>query len=458
MEWLMNRGAPPAMRVMAACCVFAMLQLDPGGLLMRGDLVRPAVASDLGAKKLLVLVVPPDRKRKADAVDLERLMIRFAGRLDGVKPLTLSPTAGAEEGSLAATRIEDAFRALTLRMPKRAAQQLAAATKLLTKEPAAGDTRLWARYYKASSLTALAMNQLIKARDLLIKSLVLFPAQTDAEYNAYGTTARQLFKTVQRAAGALPTGDLRFGGKSKGAEVWLDGVYKGRVPTTLSDIPVGEHRVTLRMAGRTAQRQMVAVVADKDAKVNADLQPATFGHHLSQGRAVLRANFKQQSVIEDRVRELRTELGADAALVVRARFNRKDTVLAGYYLGADGAVEKVEIKIAKDLDYLDNLAAFVAGTAKVKLLPDASGKPLDPRKSVVVKGPGAAGGIGPGGQPLPAKPEEVPITKKWWFWASVGGGALLVGGIIALAVTSEDPPAALDTGSLRFRIHKASGN
>ena len=460
----MNKRPSMTMRVMATCCVVAMLQLEVGAVMTHGGLVKSAFAQSVGTNTMAVLVVPPNRRKRSDAFELERLMSRFVTRLDRVVAFELSPTAGHEEEIKATELVEEALRALLLRTPKRAGERLAAAGKLLTKEPAAGNTRLWARYYKAQALAALAANKLVQARDLLVKSVVLYPKQGDAEYVAYGATSRQLFKTVLQTVSTLPSGDLRFTGRSKGAEVWVDDKYRGRVPTIISDIKAGEHRVALRLSGRTAMRLMVNVEGGKVAKVKADLQPAPFSHDLSQGRAVLLANFNQPSVIEDRIRELRNEIGTDMILVVRARFGRSNTSLKGYFLDADGTVKKVKTKINKDEHYLDNLGKFLSTSAGTKLLADPAAKPLDQRKSVVIAAKttttkAASQYIDPNAKLFDdGEEKEAPLTSKWWFWASVGGGAALLGGLAYLATSGEESGVGVATGTVSLNLHKTSGN
>ncbi len=452
-----------AMRIVAAVCAVLMLQLNLTGVMFGGSLVPTVEAANgIGTNTMAVLVVPPNRRKRADASDLERLMSRFVLRLGRVVAFQLSPTAGEEEEERATELVEEALRALLLRTPKRAGERLIAAKALLDKEPAAGNTRLWARYFKAQALGQLARNKLVEARDLLVKSVVLYPKQTDAEYIAYGSTSRQLFKTVLQTVSALEAGDLRISGH-KGAEVWVDGIYRGRAPAMVSDLKAGEHRVMLRQSGKRAFRQMVVIKAGRVAKPSAKLVAAPFSHDLSQGRAVLLANFNQPSVIEDRIRELRNEIGSDMILVVRAQFQRSATALKGYFLDADGTVKKVKTRIKKDDKYLDNLGKFISKSAGTKLLEDPNARPLDQRKSVVVAAKtttsaAASAYIDPNA-PLfeEQKEDESPITSKWWFWGAVGGGVLLIGGLAALATAGEETGAAVATGTVTININKTGG-
>ena len=219
------------MRITAAVCAVAIFQLEIGAVMLQGELFKQVHAQGIGTNTMTVLVVPPNRRKAEDASELERLMSRFVPRLERIVAFQLSPTAGGEGERKAMEYVEEALRALLLRTPKRARERLIAAKALLDKEPAIGNTRLWARYYKAQALAALARNKLVEARDLLVKSVVLYPAQTDAEYIAYGTTSRQLFKTVVQTVSGTQAGDLRITGRNtRNAEVWVDGTYKGLPP------------------------------------------------------------------------------------------------------------------------------------------------------------------------------------------------------------------------------------
>jgi hypothetical protein len=451
-------------RLTATLCVIALFQLEIGALMIQGDLIQAAHAQGIGTNTMAVLIVPPNRRKQVQASELERLMSRFVLRLERVVGFQLSPSAGAEEERRATELVEEALRALLLRTPKRARERLVAAKALLDKAPTAGNTRLWARFYKAQSLAALAANKLVNARDLLVKSVTLYPAQTDAEYIAYGATSRQLFKTVVQTVDSLQVGDLRVTGRAtKGAEVWVDGVYKGRAPTMVADLKQGEHRLAIRLTGKQAVRQMIDVKASAVTKVKPKLVASPFAHDLQQGRAVLLANFNQPSVIEDRIRELRNEIGTDMILVVRARFQRDATALKGYFLDADGTVKKVKAEIKKDENYLDNLGSFVSTSAGTKLLSDPTARPLDQRKSVVVASKTRTSGttsayIDPNA-PLfeEDKKDEDRLTAKWWFWAAVGGGAVLLGGLGYLAASGEEIKSVGATGTLDINIHKTTG-
>lgn len=452
------------MRVTAAVCAIALFQLEIGAVMSQGDLIATAHAQGIGTNTMAVLVVPPNRRKAEEAFELERLMSRFVLRLERVVAFQLSPTDGIEAEQRAGELVEEALRALLLRTPKRARERLVAANALFEKAPAAGDTRLWARYYKAQALAALASNKLVEARDLLVKSVVLYPAQTDAEYIAYGSTSRQLFKTVGQTVQSMQVGDLRIAGRpSKGAEVWVDGVYKGRAPTIVSDLKQGEHRVAIRHSGQVAIRQMVDIKSSQVTKLQPKLEAAPFSHDLVQGRAVLLANFNQPSVIEDRIRELRNEIGTDMILVVRARFQRNATALKGYFLDADGTVKKVKTEISKDENYLENLGKFVSESAATKLLADPSARPLDQRKSVVVaakrRTSTAADAYIDPNAPLfdEDKKDEEKLTGKWWFWAAVGGGAVLLGGLAYIATSGPEEGPAIATGTLSLNLHKTSG-
>ena len=452
-------------RAVALICAIAVFHLELSGAIWQGQWIAQAQAQGIGTNTMAVLVVPPNRRKADEASELERLMSSFVVRLERVVAFQLSPTAGVEEEQKATELVEEALRALLLRTPKRARERLVAAKALLDKEPAAGNTRLWARYYKAEALAALARNKLVEARDLLVKSVVLYPSQTDAEYIAYGATSRQLFKTVVQTVESLQTGDLRIMGRdAKDAEVWVDGKYRGRAPTIISDLKQGEHRVAVRLSGKEALRLMVQITANQVAKLQPKLSPAPFEHDLEQGRAVLLANFNQPSVIEDRIRELRNEIGTDMILVVRARLQRNATALKGYFLDADGTVKKVKATVAKDDKYLDNLGEFISKSAATKLLADPNARPLDQRKSVVVaakrRTSTAADQYIDPNAPLfeEDKKDGEKLTGKWWFWAAVGGGALLLGGLAFIATSGPEEGPAVATGTLKINVNQTGGN
>ena len=337
-----------------------------------------------------------------------------------------------------------------------------AARAALNKYPDTGDVRLYARFFKAVGLVALAQQHLIPARNALLKSVVLFPRQTEEEYVAYGALARDLFRTVVNTYNNAPASDLAISGKPAGTHVWVDGRYQGIAPLKVADLKVGDHRVTLRRSGLSAQRHFISVPPNKAAKLKFALKPCNFQQDLYQGRSVLAANFNQPTVIEDRIRELRNQLGTDQMLVIRAAFSRKHTELTGYFLAADGEFKAVETKIAMDADYLGNMSAFMAESAGTKMRPDPNKTPLDQRKSVVVS-TGSATTSATQATTDPNAPLfedsrdlEAPITSKWWFWTGVGTGVALLAGGVYLLSQDEATVAQGATGNLQVKLSRVS--
>jgi hypothetical protein len=416
------------------------------------------------ANSMTVLVVPAKAKEADQAAALERVLARAAGRLELTRAFELSPVDGAADEPKVAELVEQALRALLLRTPKRASERLAAAKAVLDAKPMVGDVRLHARFAKALGLVALQAGQLIPAREQFTRSVLLYSKQSEAEYVAYGAVAAELFKAVQAAVAALPSGDLVVGKRAEGAEVWVDGVYRGVAPMRVEDLPQGEHRLALRRAGWNADRRFVAVQGGKQTEVDVELGGASFRDDLANGRQVVAANFGQPSVVEDRIRELRNQIGVDQILVVRAVFGAKETKLSGYFLGSDGVFKRVKGALVKDENYLERAARFVAEAAAAPLLPDPELAPLDQRKSVVVaaqtKTSAAASAYIDPNAPLfqEKKDQEEALTSKWWFWTAIGGGAAVIG-VVGFLLASDSADAAQGaTGTVRLNLNKASGN
>ncbi len=421
-----------------------------------------AEAQTAANSTLAILCVPTNKKSTDEAEGIERLLFEASRRLDTVRPFDLSPQPAQDQAAKAAENIEDALRALLLRTPKRAQERLAATDAALTEAPNAGDERLLARYYKATGLAHLANNDLVKARDAMAKSVVLFPNQTVDEYSAYGASAREMFETVKQLVTNLGTGDLKVVSKGGRGEVFVDGAYRGTGTAVLEDVAAGPHRITVRTPGQTAERKTVEVATGKVMTVEFDLKAAPFAQELDGGRKVLMDNFTQPALVEDRIRELRNQLGADQMLVLRPKLAKKTTELNGFFLGADGVFKTVKVTIDKDEKYLDKLADFVATTAGSKLVADPTTAPLDARQSVVTQNKAGAATdaatayIDPNA-PLfeDEKKEDRPITKEWWFWTAVVGGAALLGGGIYL-LTRGKAGDTTPTGTLQFNLNTST--
>lgn len=408
---------------------------------------------------LAVLVVPLAKKSGDDAEALERMLSEASARLDTVRTFELSPLVGIEAEEQAAVAVEDALRALLLRTPKRAQERLQVAVAKLKDAPMAGDERLYARLFKAQALALLAVGELIPARDTLVKSLVLMPGQTEEEYSAYGSQAKELYTQVSSSVNSGAKADIKVAVRGGKADIWIDGIWRGAGTAQASGLPAGSHRITVKLGGMVAERRFVEVAAGKPGSAEFDLKPATFGPDLEQGRAVLAANFKQPSVVEDRMRELRNQLGADQMLVVRpASDGKKATTLTGYFLGADGVFRKVDQAIDKDEKYFDRLGNFVAELTGAKLGADVSTLPLDLRQSVVTQGAGRKAGteqIDPNA-PLfdDDKEKKKAITSQWWFWTAVAGGAALIGGGLYFLTSGEDTGSTEAVGKVQVNLNK----
>jgi hypothetical protein len=461
----------PARRRVAGLVLAAMAGVSLGQLQPVADgpvgvrLVLPeALAQSSINATLAVLVIPAQRKNADDAEALERLLGESVGRLDTVRTFDLSPVADTENAGKVADSIEDALRALLLRTPKRAGERVLAAEAMLATAPAAADDRQYARLFKAKGLIALSAGDLVQARDWLVKSLILMPNQQLAEYASYGSTAKELFESAKGAVDKLPVADLRVTTRGAKADIYVDGAWKGAGQVTASDLRVGRHLVTVRSPGMVGERQFVDVVAGKPAVVDFDLKPAAFGPDLEAGRNVLIANYKQPSVVEDRARELRNQLGADTMIIVRPNFSKKATELDGWFLGADGSFKKLTATIDKDERYLDKLGEFLATASGAKLGPATDRVALDLRQSVVVSG-GSKARTGGEAYIDPNAPlfedgtaKEEPLTRKWWFWTAVAGGAALIGGGLYLLASGQAQEAQGATGTLSFKLNQAQGN
>ncbi len=426
----------------------------------QGQWIAQAHAQAAANSTLAILCVPTNKKTADEAEGIERLLFEASRRLDTVRPFDLSPQPAQDQAVKAAENVEEALRALLLRTPKRAQERLTATEVALTEAPNAGDERLLARYFKAQGLAFLANNDLVKARDAIAKSMVLYPNQTIDEYSSYGASAREMFETVKQLITNLGTGDLKVVSKGGRGDVFVDGAYRGTGVAVLEDIAAGPHRITVRAPGQAAERKTVDVATGKVVTAEFDLKAAPFAQELDGGRKVLMDNFTQPALVEDRIRELRNQLGADQMLVLRPKLAKKTTELNGFFLGADGKFSTVKIIVDKDEKYLDKIAEFVAGTVGSKLVADPTLAALDSRQSVVTqnKSAGAATDaasayIDPNA-PLfeDEKNVDKPITKEWWFWTAVVGGAALLGGGIYLLTkgSAGNPPA---TGTLNFNLN-----
>lgn len=416
---------------------------------------------------LAVIVVAPQKKTGDDAEAVERLLAEGVARLDTVRLFPLSPIANVEGAGLdietaVADLIEDALRALLLRTPKRAQERIGAAVAKLKDNPMAGDERMFARLYKAQGLALLATGELVAARDALVKSVAMVPTQKEEEYAGYGGQAKELFATVSSLVTKGATGDLKVNVKGGKADIWIDGQWRGSGSAVANSMPIGTHRVTVRQSGMFGERRFVDVAAGKPAVAEFDLKQAPFGPDLEQGRAVLATNFKQPSVVEDRMRELRNQLGADQMLVVRQTTDKKGTKMEGYFLGADGTFRKAEGAADKDAGYFDHFGEFVAEVAGAKLGADPASAPLDLRQSAVVTTGVRKAGEGTADSNAPLfgddddKKKKKSVLTEWWFWTAVAAGAGILGVGLYKLTSGGNEAAAGAVGTVKVNLFKGA--
>jgi hypothetical protein len=158
---------------------------------------------------------------------------------DAVQPLSASKGTPAVERERAEQARVDTPR------PQKAAQNTTVAVPApsVHATPASGR---FARVAASRRTAAVTPTPRVKGRD---------PRPADTRSSAVGT--------------------LQVGSEPSGAEVFVNGVPKGRTPLTLRGLPPGSRVVRLDMPGYARWSWSVAVVANKRTPLTVKLQPAT---------------------------------------------------------------------------------------------------------------------------------------------------------------------------------------
>ncbi len=96
---------------------------------------------------------------------------------------------------------------------------------------------------------------------------------TSGTYSAYSGQTTEVYAAL--SPNPPSTGTLAVTSSPSGADVYVDGNYRGYAPMTVGNLNVGSHTVELRLAGYSVYRSNIQIYAGQTTKVNAQLSRAT---------------------------------------------------------------------------------------------------------------------------------------------------------------------------------------
>ncbi len=307
--------------------------------------------------------------------------------------------------------LQEGVSALDARQPRRAMRLLTRALKAMRShlqqvpKSALAETEL---HLAAAELAAhrrrQAARRLVALRVWRARALPKLRSRTPRGWEA-------LLRLTQRIHAALSSGSLRVTSMPSGAATFVDGRRTGATPVVISNLTLGTHYVTVRLAGF---RKVVlpARVGAREQTLAVSLRRAEEAHELLTMLGDMRPEIGRKQVLFPATL---SELGLAQALLVLVEKRPAGLSLKGHLYDVDsGALRgSASAKTSRPPREPQLLALGIWRTTRLT-------KPPKP----VARGPS--------------------FYKRWWFWALVGSAAA-TGVIVSLVATSSTDTVPTDS-------------
>lgn len=206
------------------------------------------------------------------------------------------------------------------------------------------------------------------------------------------------------------TGTLRVETMPSGATVIVDGVVRGASPLEIGGLADGRHSLVIDRLGSKTAGALASVNGGTTSALELDLEPLPGASVLSQWTA-RDATEAKRAIAAGR------DLGVDRLALLRLDGLRRE--VEGWWVDAAGdrAIARVvKTKVGEDAEVsADAILAAIAGAEEAQRRAVAS--PV-----AAVEGDGTD------------------LVDRWWFWALVGGSALIAATAVTIAVVPRDGP------------------
>jgi hypothetical protein len=430
-------------------------------------LAVPVVGSADEGRTVGCFVFPAGPRQQQASVVMSSIIRAQMRSLVGVQVVTGAP-AGNGEAAIEATRLtNEGFTALNTGDKNGALPLFQQAFDLLAQNPGVGEIQLHARVAKGLGVASFMTGKTTRGKELIKRSLLLYSRQQATEY-AYSVDVRNLFEHARREIGELQAGTVEVRSTPDGAEVYLDGEFKGYTPIPMPNVPAGSHLVEVVRDGylRWSTAAVVApggripteaVLTEAPQKAAFDAAYAEVSRRIGTARRSNAARRRFLAAAE----ELKQVSGARELLAVAASVGEGGFVLKGIFLDLAGEAHPINVTLTQDAEFLNRIRGLLSDSLQAAFEPEGRaaslGSPPAETVDTVMRESAAIGGelaIDPD-SPLFRVEGEAPeesITDKWWFWTAIGGGAALVAGTVIAVVlaTGEDDSAAGAVGNLNF--------
>lgn len=223
----------------------------------------------------------------------------------------------------------------------------------------------------------------------------------------YPSNVVSRFKEVQAEIDQRPMGKLRIETVPKGANIFVDGTFRGVGPLTLRSLVDGYHTVSVTKLGYRPVGQLVLVEGGEEAEIEMELD-------LGDRPKMVKGLDPYVSTDLKRALALGKELKVRYLAVLRFKTRMAGSAVTGLWLDVENQkmlskIEDLSVTEAPEVAAQTVLEALKTSQAAQQLANTAA----QPRA-------------------------KAPLTQRWWFWTAVGGAVVAVAAAsAAIAVSTQ---------------------
>jgi len=318
---------------------------------------------------------------------------------------------------------------------------------------------LHARVAKGLGIARLGQDKKAEAARLIKQSLLIFPNQGARQY-AYNVEAHEVYSRAKTEIQDMAKGTISVKSIPSGAEVSLDGVFKGYTPIPLQGVSAGGHLLELRFQGYKRWSSTPMVTEAGTLTVDANLEEWDKKKALRKALSSAKKSLSASKFVRA-AKPLAALTGAKEVLVLEATSRGGRYMLSGFHWDGADKVSPVNVDLSDGLDerVREMLASALGMEYKNASVVTSLGSPTpETIKSVMEKSGALLGDItvdpdSPLFQ-LSEKEKKDSVLDKWWFWTAIGGGAALTVTAIVLAVVLKDEAGPGSVGDLSIEINR----
>ncbi len=420
-------------------------------------MVVPVTMAAEGDRDVAVFVLPKKRgKGKAVAVMLGSIVRERTAEMKGVRLLTGAPLGDKNIRSQVETLTNAGFKALNTGGDGTSSFEQANA--LLEKHPDVGGARLHARVAKGLGVSKTMSGSKVDGQRWIKRSLLLYDKQSARQY-AYSVEVHDVYQRANREILDMAKGSIAVQSIPSGAEVVLNGVFKGYTPITLQAIAAGHHFLELRTDGYKRWTSSPVVTEGGSVTLDAAMEEWELRGDLKKALSNVRRGMSK-SKFGKVAKGLGVLTGSKEVLVLYASSRSGNYNLDGFHWNGT-AVSAVQSDLSQGLD--ESVRVMLGQALGTEYKTDArvaslETPPPERIKSVMEKSGllDSDSTVDPDSPlfDLSKKDKEDSVLDKWWFWTAIGGGVALTVTAVVLAVVLKEDEGPGSVGDLDIQINR----